>query len=106
MAVFKNVSPFGAIDVDAIGRQGIEPGEEFEVPDEIAIAFIGQGEIFEPVDVTGVAVPGDESAEDQAGDEPAETAEQDGDASAPTENQPVGDAPAETKKGGRRGNAA
>ena len=46
MATFKNISPLGAIDFPLIGREGepfgehgtgcLEPGEVFEIPDELA----------------------------------------------------------------------
>jgi hypothetical protein len=44
----KNVSPQGAMDIPMLGRI-VEPGEEFEVPDEDAHFFVGQDEMFAPI---------------------------------------------------------
>lgn len=49
MPKFKNVSPFGVIDVPVAGGL-IEAGAEFEVSDEIALSLAGQVEHFAPVD--------------------------------------------------------
>ncbi|MBQ9917791.1 MAG: hypothetical protein IJO71_11410 [Microbacterium sp.] len=51
MAKFKNVGPLGALDIDVLGLRGVEVGEVFEVPDHLALGFIGQTEIYEAVDV-------------------------------------------------------
>lgn len=56
----RNVSPLGHLDVPSIGRQGeplgkegagcLEPGEEFEVPDEEAGPLLALGsDVFQPV---------------------------------------------------------
>lgn len=37
----KNISPLGAIELPLIGRV-LEPGEEFEVPDEVGAALAEQ----------------------------------------------------------------
>lgn len=56
MARFKNVSPLGALDIDLLNLRGVEVGEEFDVPDNLAVAFIGQVGTFEAVEVPAEAV--------------------------------------------------
>lgn len=48
MAKFTNVSPLGALEVPEL-RRTVEPGEEFEISDDLLEAFEGQTENFERV---------------------------------------------------------
>lgn len=48
MAVVKNVSPVGALDIPLIGRV-VEANEEFEVPSDVAEALLQQPDNFQPV---------------------------------------------------------
>jgi len=55
----RNTNPLGRVDLPIIGREGdelgeglacLEPGEEFDVDDEIGAALLQQVGNFEPVD--------------------------------------------------------
>ena len=48
MAVLKNVSPIGALEIPLIGRV-VEANEEFEVPSGVADALLQQPDNFQPV---------------------------------------------------------
>jgi hypothetical protein len=58
MPKLKNTNPLGAVDLPLIGRS-LEPGEEFEVPDEQALALLEQVGNFELVsdDLDSLTIP-------------------------------------------------
>ena len=48
MAVLKNVSPIGALDIPLVGKV-VEANEEFEVPSDVAEVLLGQPDNFQAV---------------------------------------------------------
>lgn len=48
MAVVKNVSPLGALDIPLLGKV-VGAGEEFEVPASVADVLLQQPDNFQPV---------------------------------------------------------
>jgi hypothetical protein len=49
MTTLRNCNPLGAIDLPLIGRT-LEAGEEFDVPEDVAVALLEQVGNYERVD--------------------------------------------------------
>jgi hypothetical protein len=91
MAVLRNVSSVGAVDVP-IARLSVEAGAEFTVPKPVAAVLLRQAVNFVPVDDEAKAVAADLAAEAAAALAAAEAVE----AAAVVSGAPVSVAPAKS----------